>query len=119
MKDLNKNAETENPKEEQNDLNNETAESSVIIEQPVEEKKIVVKAKRKTAPSNLIKSAPEKAVETPESNDNEPKTKEKPSKKERKTEAEFEVKKSPKKEKTETKPILKLRDVGLCRQSAN
>lgn len=107
MKDLNKNAETEKSNEEQNGSNKETVESSLIIEQPLVEKKIVVKAKRKPVPSNFVKSVPEKAVEIMAKNDDEPEAKEKASKKGEKTEAEIEVKKSPKKEKTETKPMVK------------
>ena len=87
MKDLNKKAETEKLKEEQNGSNIEVAEKAVIIEQPAIEKKIVVNAKRKRVPSNLAKSIPDKAVKITVISDAELNLKEKANTKEEKTTA--------------------------------
>lgn len=106
MEDLNKNAKTEKPIVEQNNLNKESAENSAINPPKAPAKRIRVRAKTKPAPSILTKSAPVATVETTEI-DAELKPKGKGSKKGKKTDAEIVVKKSPKKEKTDIKPMVK------------
>ena len=106
MDDLKKNAETEKPIVEQNDSKKEATGSSMVNTPKVPAKRIRVRAKTKPTPSILTQSAPMAAVEITAKKIDEPKSKEKVSKKGGKTEAEIVVVKSPKKEKTETKPIV-------------
>lgn len=103
MEDLNKNTKTEKPVVIKSDLKKEPADDSAINAPKVPPKRIRVRAKTKPA----LKSDPVAAVETTAIIVAEPKPKEKVNKKGKKNDTEIVGKKTPKKEKAETKPMVK------------
>ena len=103
MEDLNKNTKTEKPIVIKSDLKKEPTEDSAINAPKVPPKRIRVRTKTKPA----LKSDPVAAVETTAIIVAEPKPKEKVKKKGRKNDSEIVGKKTLKKEKAETKSMVK------------
>ena len=108
MEDLNKNTKTEKPIVIKSDLKKEPTEDSAINAPKVPPKRIRVRTKTKPA----LKSDPVAAVETTAIIVAEPKPKEKVNKKGKKNDTEIVGKKTPKKEKAETKPMVKKKPAG-------